>query len=321
MLTKLLFPIFLLVAISITGFLYFISEEKIGGISPELQLKADKADIIYSQEFLDENGTLIVSYAYKSGEIVPVLDDEILEKRTENIVTRNLGGDKRSAQSGYNFYREGNDWKQIKFATTTKEVFDKTAFNWIEKVFAAQTASTSPGTMADDATVGTVAWSNPNNAKVSDNVYATALDGNVTTHYLKATNFGFLIPAGATINGILVEVEKGDTFGGNWAKDSAVKIVKSDGTIGTTNKGDTTNYWPYPEAYKSYGSSSDLWNETWTSEDINDIDFGVVFSALLTDTGPEGPTFANVDHIRITVFFSEATGGGAVPPANIILFE
>jgi hypothetical protein len=32
----------------------------------------------------------------------------------------------------------------------------------------------SPGTMADDATVGTVAWNNPNNAKVSDNAPTVA---------------------------------------------------------------------------------------------------------------------------------------------------
>jgi len=35
----------------------------------------------------------------------------------------------------------------------------------------------SPGTMADDDTVGTVAWTNPDNAKVSDNVYASAALG------------------------------------------------------------------------------------------------------------------------------------------------
>ena len=40
-----------------------------------------------------------------------------------------------------------------------------------------QSQTLSPGTMADDATVGTVAWTNPNNAKVSDDVYATVSVG------------------------------------------------------------------------------------------------------------------------------------------------
>lgn len=164
----------------------------------------------------------------------------------------------------------------------------------------------SPGTVVDDATVGTVAWTNPDNAKVSDNVYATALDGAVTTHYLKASNLGFAIPAGATINGIVVEIERAgyDLGGGVLVKDSAVRIIKADGTVGTTNKGDTVNAWPVTDTYKTYGSSSDLWGETWTSADINDVDFGVVLSALLTETGPEGPNFANVDHIRITVYYT-----------------
>lgn len=59
------------------------------------------------------------------------------------------------------------------------------------------TETKSPGTLADDAAVGTVAWSNPSNAASSNDSYATASGAGGTTHYLKATNFGFAIPAGA----------------------------------------------------------------------------------------------------------------------------
>jgi hypothetical protein len=161
----------------------------------------------------------------------------------------------------------------------------------------------SPGTCADDATVGTVAWSNPDNAKVSDNVYAIENTAG-TTHYLKATNFGFTIPVGATINGIFVEIERYELYTGEGnVKDSVVKIVKSDGTIGTTNKADTVNNWPTSDTYKSYGASDDLWDETWAYSDINDTDFGVVLSALVGHT-----VGANVDHIRITVYYTETSG-------------
>ena len=183
----------------------------------------------------------------------------------------------------------------------------------------------SPGTMADDSTVGTVAWSNPDNAKVSDAVYATASNGGTggTTHYLKATNFGFSIPSGATIDGILVEIQRAKTSGGNnvnnAARDSSVKIVKVDGTIGTTNKAATADNWPLIEAYKSYGSSSDLWGETWDDTKINDIDFGVVISAsLISDTGTP---VAGVDHIRITVYYTEAAPASQTRVANVIIFE
>ena len=149
--------------------------------------------------------------------------------------------------------------------------------------------------------VGTVAWSNPDNAKVSDNVYATNSGNTEWSHYLKANNFGFSIPTGATINGILVEFERkssdANTISG---LGETVKIIKADGSIGTTNKGVAT-YWSTSESYISYGSSTDLWGETWTPVNINDVDFGVVLSAVM-----ENYATASIDHIRITVYYTEA---------------
>ena len=158
----------------------------------------------------------------------------------------------------------------------------------------------SPGTMEDDATVGTVVWDFPDNAKVGDNTNAraTTMTGN-DTHYLKATNFGFAIPAGATISGILVEMRKWNPP----VSDTVIKLVKSDGTIGTENKADIGTAWStYGNRlnYIPYGSSSDLWDETWTPEDINDVDFGVVLSATTTTNYQ----YAFVDHIRITVYYT-----------------
>jgi hypothetical protein len=156
----------------------------------------------------------------------------------------------------------------------------------------------SPGTMADDASVGITAWSNPNNAKVSDNIYAIAI---AVSHYLKATNFGFSIPTGATVNGILVEIERKVIVESGWGiKDVNVKIVKADGSIGSTNKADTVNNWPTSDTYKSYGGTTDLWGETLIPADINNSNFGVV----LNITANSGDDTANVDHIRITVYYS-----------------
>lgn len=172
-------------------------------------------------------------------------------------------------------------------------------FGLTQKVYATTSGPNSPGTMADDATVGTVAWSNPDNAKTSNDVYAVAGSSGTVSHYLKATNFGFSIPVGATINGILAEVERKASGPDSTSQDNQVKIVKSDGTIGTTDKADTVTNWPTTDAYKSYGSSSDLWGETWTPSDINDVDFGVVLSAKI-----QGASVRNIDHIRITVSYT-----------------
>jgi hypothetical protein len=168
--------------------------------------------------------------------------------------------------------------------------------------------------MADDATVGSIAWSDVNNAKTSNNAYATggtSAEIFSTLYYLKATNLGFSIPTGATIDGILVEIEK-KKYGRN-VLDTEVKIVKANGTIGTTNKGDLVTEWAETDTYKSYGSSSDLWGETWTAENINDVDFGVVLSAKIRSESQDS-AIAYVDHIRITVYYTASAncdGSGA----------
>jgi hypothetical protein len=164
----------------------------------------------------------------------------------------------------------------------------------------ADTGALSPGTMAD-VTTGTVPlWINPDNAKLSDDVHTTAAVRRTYSHYLQATNFGFTIPTGATINGILVGVEKKRVGSAGECFDKYVQIIKADGTLGTTNKADTTTEWTTTEAYKDYGSSSDLWDESWTAENINDVDFGVSFAAI----GGLNTSGAYVDHIRITVYYT-----------------
>lgn len=148
-----------------------------------------------------------------------------------------------------------------------------------------------------------LAWTSPNNIQVNDNLYATASINNADalTHYLKATNYGFSIPVGSTINGILVEVERMKSSSGTIV-DNAVQIVKSNGTLGVINKADIVTDWPAAESYASYGSSSDLWGETWAPSDINDVDFGMAVSAKINNSG--GDNIASIDHIRIKVYYT-----------------
>ncbi len=163
------------------------------------------------------------------------------------------------------------------------------------------TGAISPGTMTDDDAVGNTTWSNVDNAKVSDDSRSTWTGGaGSTTHYLKATNFGFSIPGGATINGIKVEIERGKVSGTKEASDLEVKIVKSDGSIGDEDKWKELNW--AGEAYFTYGGATDLWSESWEASDINDEDFGVVVQAYCTGGGGAGTW--GVDHIRITVYYT-----------------
>lgn len=159
----------------------------------------------------------------------------------------------------------------------------------------------NPGTAASDASVGTLSWSNFNNIMTSNDSRATVtVTSNNITHYLKATNFGFNVPAGAIIQGITVGIERGRSGGssGN-IRDNEVKLVKSDGSIGSTNKASTTN-WVTGESYFSYGGPADLWGESWTAADINDPDFGAVLSVVGVSSNNR---VASVDHVRITVTY------------------
>ena len=205
----------------------------------------------------------------------------------------------------YNFRKSG----QSLFVTV------KTPYSWISspsRVYPIyidpDTGVTSPGTMADDDTIGTSPWTDPDNAKISDDSDARALiSTNVQlSHYLKATNFGFSIPVGATIDGIVVEIERQQLGAGAVTpQDNEVKIVKADASIGDENKA-SANEWPLSDAIASYGAIDDLWSESWSAANINDSNFGVVLSIWDPDRSGGGPTVMDVDHIRITVYYTIA---------------
>lgn len=165
----------------------------------------------------------------------------------------------------------------------------------------------SPGTGANDASVGTVAWTNPGNILASDNSNATAsANTGVTTNYLKATNFGFSIPTGATIDGIVVEFERKSNNTGT-GRDGEVKLVKG-GTIGGDNKATATNWAFITDRYDSYGANNDLWGLTWTADDINSSGFGAVLAASPLNGAQGLAASLTVDHIRITVYYTESSG-------------
>jgi hypothetical protein len=151
------------------------------------------------------------------------------------------------------------------------------------------------------------------NVKVSDNQYATvSLDNYETSEYIKAANFGFAIPTSATINGIVVEIERkanhdsGDTcWGGSHyspVRTEEVKLINASGSITSTNKAPGSNY-TKSDAYESYGSSSDSWGETLTRDYINDTDFGVAIRVEKNGSGC-GDVIASIDHVRMTVYYT-----------------
>lgn len=182
---------------------------------------------------------------------------------------------------------------------------------------AADSGQRSPGTVVNDNTAGVASWSNPSNATASDD-QLTIVNADNSSQYLKATNFGFTIPTGATINGIVVSYER-FVPDGHSAGEQVIRLVKQ-GNITGDNKS-TGAQWSGEGVY-TYGGENDLWGTTWTTTEINATDFGVV---LQLGNGCPGFCFSGtvgVDYISMTVFYTlpaPAEGGGGMAPWLMLL--
>ena len=150
--------------------------------------------------------------------------------------------------------------------------------------------------------VGTFGWVNTNNILTANGIVSSvAFTGSGNSNYLQGSNYGFSIPNGVVVNGIVVEIHRrtSSVSGGRSVRDNIVSLVKN-GTITGNNKATTTNY-TTTLTTATYGSATDLWGTTWTAADINATNFG----AVLAVTATNNPT-VSIDYIRITVHFTPA---------------
>jgi len=171
-------------------------------------------------------------------------------------------------------------------------------------LFALTAGPNNAGTGADNSAVGTLTWTNPGNITLADGVYATATSsaGN-NTHYLQGSNYGFSIPAGATINGITVNINghKNGTGGGSYFS-NIVELVKG-GVIGGNNNASNQQLSNPSDSVQTFGSVSDLWGQSWTATDINASNFGVVASyQSATNTSS-----VSIDYIQVTITYTAAS--------------
>lgn len=132
---------------------------------------------------------------------------------------------------------------------------------------------------------------------------------------LDLTNFGFIIPAAAIINGITAEVKFANP---NTTEGIRVRVLKgatpsttSYDILGIPGQTDCST-----SAFRTVGSPTDLWGTAWTASDINDPSFGVRLSKLGSSTDT-----SYVDSVRITIEYTDVMtvvveSGGALS-ANV----
>ncbi|WKZ42157.1 MAG: MBG domain-containing protein [Anaerolineales bacterium] len=180
-------------------------------------------------------------------------------------------------------------------------------------VFAASAGPNYPGTATGGA--GNNEWVPAGTGGANSLVGALGADGGRTamsdvedgddSDPLVMTNFGFSIPAGATIDGITVEMNRYREWStGGGIQDVTVRLLG--GTLTGDNKAEA-GLWATtfsPDNVDTFGSASDTWGNTWTPAQINATGFGV--ELVVENTHSSARRQAHVDYVRITVTYTEA---------------
>jgi len=170
-------------------------------------------------------------------------------------------------------------------------------------------------------------WVNRTDAQTSNNVYAelsysdgsfnpqaapTALTSQ-TVNYFIVTGLSSTVPAGATINGVTVKIERYNSASpGDFTltiNDNAIYLTKDGSTVVGNNKS-TGATWQTSDNNTTvdFGGSADLWGTTLTAAEVNASTFGVMISPSLTFDNSENGGNVNIDQVTITIDYT----GGAV---------
>jgi hypothetical protein len=161
------------------------------------------------------------------------------------------------------------------------------------------------GLGVNNASIGTETWLTPENITQAGYPYAvtsTLYHRHRFSNYLQGSQYGFAIPDDAVITGIEVAINRKANAQTPSILDVGVQLVKAGAIVGD-NKA-SLDIWPATFTVVTYGGPTDLWGTTWTPAEINSADFGVVL-AVGRDNHNDGPRWATVDTMRITVYYSD----------------
>lgn len=166
----------------------------------------------------------------------------------------------------------------------------------VSSVWADSQGPNSPDSAADEGD-----WNNPANVISSDD--SRADHSGTNQHILRAFDFDFAVPAGATVNGFYVEVEGYSSEPNPVRRRINAALAKSGYTVEGNWKTGDLPYTVGSETYINFGGSGDLWGGTWGVGDVNSSDFCV----LIRDNDTDGNQLL-IDHVRITVHYSPTSG-------------
>jgi len=141
---------------------------------------------------------------------------------------------------------------------------------------------------------------------VSDNGYA--LVGSTTEKTFETGNYNFMIPNGATIDGIELQAEISASsvlstfslrYSLSWNSGSSYTSTKTNSVTGTT------------DSTKTYGGSSDDWGHTsWAWNELADGTFRI--KAAASDAGAGGP-YLRLDYMAVKIYFTRTFNSDFMP--------
>lgn len=179
----------------------------------------------------------------------------------------------------------------------------------------ADTGWVSCGTGADNAAAGSLTWATPGNITADGGGAALAMQLSSTpaqTHQLRATNFGFAIPTGATIVGVEAKADAMATIIGAAPTFYSVKLLVGGSVVGdeqAASEALTGSYADY-----TFGGATDLWGATPGESDVENSGFGVAIQCELHGDD-DGYEMTSVDHVQMKVHYTEAA---AVPERMVM---
>lgn len=142
-------------------------------------------------------------------------------------------------------------------------------------------------------------WINPNNA-FSENDLCTSTSGDEDQNVYNVINTPFTIPVGASIDGIEVKVIRGGDVNDYYTIELQDKILAWKLKTGTAYLAVCVD-----GVQETLGVPTDLWGGSWDPAHINSFSFQI----RLTFVSSSKANTMQVDHIEVTVHYTEASTG------------
>lgn len=171
----------------------------------------------------------------------------------------------------------------------------------------------NPGTVVEASEGNANHPSNVSNVLVSDGSYCTAVCGGGSDAFcngIMLTNFGFSIPTGATVVGLVAEVKcHQDGTSSNGATINVIGTTKDASTTYRSYTGFGGAVLPTSDAYVTFGDSATLWGNpgfygSYTPAEVNSSNFGLRLLTVYNATH-DGATYTLfIDHVRFTVYYT-----------------